>query len=1555
MTKIRKQLEAWRDSYINIAIRGNNMLHQDPKNSKAIRFITNDYFTYSNFWDIASGKGDSEDYAIKSRANTDPRYNPIEWRAVREIDDPADLAYLDALVKTGYDVIVQKGENPICLTFGRLNWRVQNPDYQKDGEDAPETVTISSPVILIPIKLIKLGVNYWIKPVDDEAMINPALLLRYEAEGYKKFPMPHTGQWIDTASFDIEEYFSDLTEHFAGSATSTFDADYVSLDVFNYNKLCMYRDVSRHMRELEENKIIRAIFGETKPKVTTPSGLDAQNPRESFAILDSNTSQNSVIERFRAGESFILEGPPGTGKTQTIVNMIAEALMAHKKVLFVSGKMSALSTVMKKLKMAGVNIDKHCLYIKGEGEDKKIDLTETYGKLKGALEAPEGDFDYSLYLDNARVLVDTRDTLVGYNREFYSNENPLGLSIYDVVGRMLALGYGESGIIHLSLNDDGVANLTKEQYRALVTPVRDVETLVTDIIRRFGSIEGDVWYGFREYEFTEERRKELDVFRREVNEIKTSFENSLSSLSGDEARNSIISILRSSPLTSTVGLLDTDVTGDLGYLYIKDSLVEEKRVLEREIAAEETYRDARANYYAKCAGDSDATPEELDTLLSTRGIYGGFKMTDVDAELARIRKVSLFESFDGETIDKVIPAIQKFLLAKEEKAEIETKLLSDFTEDILTFEYLPLLSKFRTSWEKNLKEDKKPLLFDMLHIAKVKKCCKNAAEFDFGVKSVYELLESLDRYHRLLKESDELSAELKSYSVPTDSESAVAGLSVLCEYLLEYQKELVDHKISGLLYGEVTFAEHIEKKRTALEAIRRAATLIRLKIDMTADELAALVSDYVTVRANNRRISEIEILTKLFPKIKKDVRTNWAALLGLVSLVERVRRELRDENRSIADDYAIFAETVSVLLAGGVRRYASMLIDKYNSFYKNEEWFDFSEMGDAHEVRGMTYSDISKWFSEICDINNVDKYTAYRRCVRDLVPPSYDFFKTYIEKGRREYPIDKLGDNFELSLLYSYHGARVSRSKYVAKMSGKDGITTLESVMKEYSAADEQSILFNRKLLDTELYASIERSASGAGNLHNYLYAVPAGSNASVRRLFKNRSESIQELAPCIMMSVYSVSKLLDYEQYKFDVVIFDEASQIPAEDALTSLMRATSQVVISGDPKQMPAIRYFDEKTAFVRMDADDESDMGECPSILDFVISAESNNISYNRLDMHYRSNHESLIKYSNEHPDLYGGNLVTFPSPTARSRDFGLVDISLVGDSEYRAEEIVGGGGRNLAEAKVVIELIKEHFEKYPAPKTDEEVENYNSLGVIVFGTAQKKLLLELMARDPVAAKIATISNNRVFFITPVDEVQGDEMGEMILSLTYGKDADGKISQAWGHMNRLPVALYKFNVAVTRAKNNLKFVHSVSASDITNSNLSYVKDYLILLDELKATPFVSHPEYNTAFVAALGKICEDIVGKERVIYNWGESTRSYRVPISILSRDGSNVALGIMCEVNRAKEGFSVREYARTCPEILAAHGWDNLYSTYAVQWVRNYAHEKQSLIERLKAVL
>lgn len=1574
--QIRKQLEAWRDSYINTSLKRNNLLHQSPLTTDAIVFDCNEYFTYEHFWKIASGAGEAEEYALQSNANPDPRYRPISWRAERAQENPKDLALLDEIVKTGYKAIVQKGENPICLTFGKLVWRVGTEGENIVNEVGRSAFTeICTPVILIPVKLNKRGVNYWLKPAYEDALVNPALVLKYAQQGYKDFPLPPCGQWLDE-SFDIQAYFELLATHFA-EGESKFEKEYVALDVFDYDRICMYRDVARHMDELQKNPVIRALFGEKLCERKAVVGLDRLAPETSFSILDTNTSQSAVIERFNNGESFVLEGPPGTGKTQTIVNMISEAVMRNKSVLFVSGKMSALNTVMKKLQMPGTNLEKHCLLIKGEQETGEISLSDTYAKLQAAYDAPRPVVEEAEYRENIKTLKASRDILVGYNREFYDRGNSLEASPYDLIGRMLLLGYNENYVHAPDFRVDFIEKLTPDALEKYVGRMADIEKLLLAIIRKYGAVEKDVWYGYGKMEIDPKAEAYLRGYCTEFASLLKQLDEAFAAVEGLEQAEAqkAFNALVSQPLDSLRALACADAERDISALYLKGSLEKEKDLIKTEISNSKGYVSATKRYFTWIDGKSNAEPKALKKLLDEAelaDVHARKKLSELAEEEAQLtglsQKLANFHNKEGElsaaAIRELLENISQYGQARAACDELKQELSASFTDELFALNHKKLLEKFRTAWAQRVQEEKKPLFYEW-QIKPVKKCCKDIVNADFSLQAVYGLLEKLDLYHRNARIAADRKTALDTRGFDGFTANASA-LERLASFFNAYLAEREDFALDSFITGENSFEAYLKTKLTALKNIRAVAEALHVQTDVTAGELNTLVNDHKLVCKHNARIAKNAALCDVLPSIEKNVRTDWNALLATLSLIERARGLIRDEKRTVQEDCAVFTQLVQALASEKLQTRIAAVLRKYEQFYANREYFDPKFTDGNHSCAGFTLADFKAWHADVSDFKHFSEFVSYRKRVKSLDRYGKAFFEWYAKEGRKDYPLEKLRDHYEVCILHAYYTSLIKKSKYLAKLTGNDGITTVKTVVDRFAAADLKALTFNRKLLDNKFYAGITRSAQANGNLHNYLRSMPKGANASVRRLFKTRSESIRQLAPCLMMSVYSVSKLLEYEQYQFDVVIFDEASQIPIEDALTSLMRAKRQVVIAGDPKQMPAISYFKTRSEGV---LSDDEEIETCSSVIDFVIRAKHSAIAYERLDMHYRSNHESLIKYSNENPLLYSGNLVTFPSPKARTEDFGLWNYCLLDDERYQGQTLAGGGGENAREAERVLELIKRHFTRYPVPKASER-ENYPSLGVIVFGTKQKKRILAMMEADKSLRAIAALHDNRVFFISTADEIQGDEASEMILSLTYGRDEKGKLSQAWGHLNQHPVALYKFNVAVTRARDNLKFVHSVRHNEITNENLGYIADYLRQFEVFAKEPFTSHREYNTKFVEAIGKICESVVGKDRVVYNYGESPRSYRVPISILSRDGQSVALGVLCEQNRgglgsasakgvqgaaSGQGFSVREYCRTCNKILEAHDWTNLYETYAMQWIRNYNFEKRCLIERLNEIL
>ena len=286
-----------------------------------------------------------------------------------------------------------------------------------------------------------------------------------------------------------------------------------------------------------------------------------------------------------------------------------------------------------------------------------------------------------------------------------------------------------------------------------------------------------------------------------------------------------------------------------------------------------------------------------------------------------------------------------------------------------------------------------------------------------------------------------------------------------------------------------------------------------------------------------------------------------------------------------------------------------------------------------------------------------------------------------------------------------------------------------------------------------------------------------------LRQLFGRIPNVMTQLAPCVMMSPLSIAQYLPAETKPFDVVIFDEASQIPVWDAIGAIARG-SQVIIVGDPEQLPP-------TSVGQRGVDDEDDDGSTvqsqQSILDECLAS---NIPSMRLSWHYRSRHESLIAFSNA--KYYRGELMTFPSPV--TRDTAVRYVHVDGGIYER-----GGAKVNRKEAEAVVAEVVRRL------KTSTQ-----SIGVVTFNGDQQRLIENMLdqARRSDPALEAHFDRNQTrepILVKNIENVQGDERDVIIFSVAVGPDKTGRITAQISSLNS-EGGHRRLNVAVTRARSEL-----------------------------------------------------------------------------------------------------------------------------------------------------
>lgn len=443
------------------------------------------------------------------------------------------------------------------------------------------------------------------------------------------------------------------------------------------------------------------------------------------------------------------------------------------------------------------------------------------------------------------------------------------------------------------------------------------------------------------------------------------------------------------------------------------------------------------------------------------------------------------------------------------------------------------------------------------------------------------------------------------------------------------------------------------------------------------------------------------------------------------------------------------------------------------------------------------------------------------------------------------------------------------------------------------------------------------------------------GRAMSVRRIIDQAQHILPRLTPCMLMSPLSVAQYLSMTQELFDLVIFDEASQMPTSEAVGAIARGKAVVVV-GDPKQMPPTSFFSTNNT-----NEDDIEIDDLDSVLDDCISLS---VPSRYLNWHYRSKHESLIAFSNIH--FYDGRLITFPSVDDQDRK---VSITYV-DGTYD----FGKTRQNKMEALAIVnEVITRLQQDYEAMKNGESTSSSPSLdleykpksiGIVAFSKVQSNLiedlLLDALSKHKELESLA-FNDHEPIFVKNLENVQGDERDIILFSVGYGPDKTGKVSMNFGPLNQMG-GERRLNVAVSRARYEMKLFSTLHPEQIdlqrTNANgVAAMKAFLEYAEGGNlAQPNTQITEVETDEIAK--QIAEAIeeLGYE-VHLNVGRS--KFKVDIAIVDpNDSKRYLKGIILDSPAYAETPTARDREIVQPSILSILGWE-ICHIWTAEWLEN----------------
>lgn len=492
-----------------------------------------------------------------------------------------------------------------------------------------------------------------------------------------------------------------------------------------------------------------------------------------------------------------------------------------------------------------------------------------------------------------------------------------------------------------------------------------------------------------------------------------------------------------------------------------------------------------------------------------------------------------------------------------------------------------------------------------------------------------------------------------------------------------------------------------------------------------------------------------------------------------------------------------------------------------------------------------------------------------------------------------------------------------------------------DKAIRTFSEKDTEQFEISKAKIRAELSAkrpSLDMIASGSALAILLREGEKKRKQKSIRSLLAETGELVQRIKPCFLMSPLSVSTFLVPDSIHFDVVVFDEASQIFPQDAIGAIYRA-EQLIVVGDSKQMPPSNFFN--ASIEAEDNDEETgDVTDFESILDLC----STSMQQLRLRWHYRSRYEQLITFSNK--NFYDNDLVTFPSSKADAPGIGVDYYHIDGVFDRKAHT-------NRKEAEFIVDLIYQNIDTYPN----------RSLGVVAFSVAQQNLIDKLLAkrRQSTPEKEFFFKNDdkEPFFIKNLETVQGDERDTIIFSIAYGIDAQGRLLHNFGPLNRVG-GERRLNVAVTRAKCNVQLVSSMHYTDIDLKRTSaegarLLREYLdfaengdIALERaVSVSPF---EQFDSDFEL---EVC-DFLRSKGFSVDTQVGCSGFRIDLGLKLPDSSDYVLAIECDGATYHSSKNARDRDRLRQEILERMGW-KFYRIWSTDWFRNKSVEQLRLLK------
>jgi very-short-patch-repair endonuclease/DNA polymerase III delta prime subunit len=1528
---------------------------------------------------------------------------------------------------TARTAIEESGVNLLHLVFGFLEWR----------ESDDSTQVRHAPLMVVPMTLIvpkareadrAIRVEY----KDEDLTTNLSLVEKMRRDFGIEIPI-------------LEE--EETPEHYFGRFDKILEQKrdwricrQVSLGLLSFGKLLMYLDldVERWPKEVpitEHPRLVDIFTGGSVNGLEFASEyeLDEEVKRNQIPplICDADSSQHSALIDAVRGNNLVIEGPPGTGKSQTITNLIAAFLSQGKRVLFVAEKMAALEVVKRRLDQC--RLGDFCLELHSH-KTSKLGLLKS---LDTRIAAHRGFAESSLLPHKVTLLTGHREELTKYVKLLNKSYAAIAQSPFELIWRRDEL---RTHLDHPIFQPNSVTFPACHEWdlSALQDRKDSVATLQAHL-SRFCEAGGTVQKGSNPWRWLPTCDLDLsgqqalvgalfilkDCCQSQCNLIeaffKTYAEFAASAegwLSGVASWSSALIVANPDAYSALFRVLADEADNESVQRFLAEldsyvtckaklpcpellSITDLPEQIESRIAAVtalglerfnleqlkllvETEEDARrqsvpaeravrelstalgvdATFSVRCLGDLLAARLLLDeapvSLLHLRDPKYGLEGLGRLLRDGQRESEDLLRQCDAMSKDWVIDSSAT---ADDLDAAASALQSTAWFKRWFSSSYRNAKVLYKTHCRHEGKKSRAQMVAGLWHFSQFKKKLKafnERADFTLRLGNDFRGLDTA--WQDVIALADWY--EQLSIRLPDHIPFALRVRETLMELPASRLKAVVSSSASEVPRAEDLrgLFESLEKLHTQLphltfersdariDAFLAEAALIARQADAllvtvaplavpaltTHTELLSLAAEGQQVRKLRTGLNNDEQMRGLLGVVYCGIETDRGRLLATIDTVAQVlKAELPDEIKHwlLSEDYN--------------ERYA-WIAQWLQDLVSSTDQLASAEA----EITTLLKTEIP--FSKRLSLAGLQKAIgALEECeaCTELLPMWIDVKHAAdrLKNAGLQYmvdavltenlPLNQLGRGFEFLFYDSMIRKLFDDNPDLWRMTG----TSQEETRRRFVDLDKAVIELTQ--LDVAYRASRRPVPQGVRGtvvretteLALVLHEISKQKqHIPIRQLMLRAGEAIQALKPCFMMSPMSVAQFLAPGRVHFDLVVMDEASQLRPEEALGAIARG-AQLVVVGDPKQLPPTSFF-QRTLDDEDENEEKTIAAEGESILDIALGRYQ---PVRRLRWHYRSQHHSLIAFSNQ--EFYDGDLVVFPSAYHEHPDLGVKYVPVHGVFESR---------RNAVEAQRVVDAVLEHIVLHPG----------DSLGVVTMNFEQRELIEELLdarlANDSFSSTWieGQAETPEPFFIKNLENVQGDERDAIFISVTYGKDAQGNLFQRFSGVNSAS-GQRRLNVLVTRAKKRTVVFSSIDGDQIqvapsTPWGVKALKAYLDYAKKgISSQPTISPgAEPSNEHEAAIGHVLK--ANGYEVVPQVGVSGYFIDLAVRHPSKPGTFL-VGIEFDGKSYHSGRSARDRDRLRQLTLEKQGW-KIHRIWSTDWFKNRDAEVERLLKRVRTL-